>query len=169
MPAVTALIFKLRAMVARWFLFKSKIPIWVNFGGPYIGICWYISWPFAIFTAIWYMCVIWWLIVWEFGIFSVNLYVVPRKNIWDILRSFSTFLSVLVSCTKKNPCCEHRCRIIWKWESFSGCVVQWSALPPQEQDIVGSNPSRVWGVRNLYYCNPVVFFIWGKINDKVFL
>jgi hypothetical protein len=24
---------------ARWFLFKPKIPIWVNFGGPEIGKC----------------------------------------------------------------------------------------------------------------------------------
>jgi hypothetical protein len=27
------------ARVARWFLFKTKIPIWVNFGGPKIGKC----------------------------------------------------------------------------------------------------------------------------------
>jgi hypothetical protein len=26
--------------VARWFLFKPKIPILDNFGGPYIGKCW---------------------------------------------------------------------------------------------------------------------------------
>jgi hypothetical protein len=28
--------------VARWFVFKPKIPIWVNFGGPCNGKCWYI-------------------------------------------------------------------------------------------------------------------------------
>jgi hypothetical protein len=28
--------------VARWFVFKPKIPIWVNFGGPLNGKCWYI-------------------------------------------------------------------------------------------------------------------------------
>jgi hypothetical protein len=28
-----------RTRVARWFIFKPKIPIWVNFGGPYIGKC----------------------------------------------------------------------------------------------------------------------------------
>jgi hypothetical protein len=27
--------------VARWFIFKPKIPIWVNFGGPWNGKCWY--------------------------------------------------------------------------------------------------------------------------------
>jgi hypothetical protein len=25
--------------VARWFIFKPKIEIWVHFGGPYIGKC----------------------------------------------------------------------------------------------------------------------------------
>jgi hypothetical protein len=28
--------------VARWFVFKPKIPIWVNFGGPLNGKCWHI-------------------------------------------------------------------------------------------------------------------------------
>jgi hypothetical protein len=35
--------------VARWFVFKPKIPIWVNFGGPWNGKCFYILWPFGIF------------------------------------------------------------------------------------------------------------------------
>jgi hypothetical protein len=39
----------LSSRVARWFIFKPKIPIWVNFGGPYIGKCLYILWPFGIF------------------------------------------------------------------------------------------------------------------------
>jgi hypothetical protein len=34
---------------ARWFVFQPKIPIWVNFGGPLIGKCLYILWPFGIF------------------------------------------------------------------------------------------------------------------------
>jgi thiol-disulfide isomerase/thioredoxin len=32
--------------VARWFILKPKVPIWVNFGGPWIGKCKYILWPF---------------------------------------------------------------------------------------------------------------------------
>jgi hypothetical protein len=28
--------------------FKPNIPIWVNFGGPWNGKCWYILWPFGI-------------------------------------------------------------------------------------------------------------------------
>jgi hypothetical protein len=30
-----------RNRVARWFVFKSKIPMWVNLGCPYIGKCLY--------------------------------------------------------------------------------------------------------------------------------
>jgi hypothetical protein len=32
----------LMTRVARWFIFKPNIPIWVNFGGPWNGKCWYI-------------------------------------------------------------------------------------------------------------------------------
>jgi hypothetical protein len=49
-------------MVARWFLLKPRIPIWVNFGGPQIGKCLYKLWPFGIFyrhmgyfMTIWYI------------------------------------------------------------------------------------------------------------------
>jgi hypothetical protein len=37
--------------VARWFIFKPKIPIWVNFGGPWNGKCWYILGPYGIFYS----------------------------------------------------------------------------------------------------------------------
>jgi hypothetical protein len=33
--------------VARWLIFKPKIPIWVNFGGSCIRRCWHILWPFG--------------------------------------------------------------------------------------------------------------------------
>jgi hypothetical protein len=39
--------------IARWFFFKPKIPIWVNFGGLQIGKCLYILWPFETFFEIW--------------------------------------------------------------------------------------------------------------------
>jgi hypothetical protein len=35
--------------VARWYILKPQIPLWVNFGGPWNGKCWYILWPFGIF------------------------------------------------------------------------------------------------------------------------
>jgi hypothetical protein len=55
--------------VARWYIFKPKIPIWVYLGGPWNGKCWYflVIWnilqPFVIsyghlvhFVVIWYIC-----------------------------------------------------------------------------------------------------------------
>jgi hypothetical protein len=48
--------------VARWFIFKPKIPFWVNFGGSCNWRCWYILYTFgpfpghlAYFIAIWYI------------------------------------------------------------------------------------------------------------------
>jgi hypothetical protein len=35
--------------VARWYIFKPKIPIWVNFGGPWNRKDLYILWPFGIY------------------------------------------------------------------------------------------------------------------------
>jgi hypothetical protein len=32
----------LLSRVARWFIFKPKIPVWVHFGGPWVGKCCYI-------------------------------------------------------------------------------------------------------------------------------
>jgi hypothetical protein len=49
--------------VARCFLFKPKIPIWVNFGGPLIGKCCYIL---QYLTGIWD-------ILWPLGTFCVQL------------------------------------------------------------------------------------------------
>jgi hypothetical protein len=66
--------------VARWFLFKPKIPIWVNFGEVWNGKCLYILWPFGIFYR-------------HLGYFM---------TIWYILCSFGTFFPVLVSCTDEN-------------------------------------------------------------------
>jgi hypothetical protein len=34
--------FALRFRVARWYIFKPKMPIWINFGGPGNGRCWYV-------------------------------------------------------------------------------------------------------------------------------
>jgi hypothetical protein len=67
--------------VARWCIFKPKIPIWVNFGGPWNGKVWYSLWQFEIYiTAIWY-------ILWPFG------------NLAAIWCNFPLFW---VHCVKKN-------------------------------------------------------------------
>jgi hypothetical protein len=61
---------RLHFRVARWYLFKPKIPIWVTFGRSCNGSCWYILWSFGRFTVysvyfmvIYYFCA-------HFGIFS---------------------------------------------------------------------------------------------------
>jgi hypothetical protein len=55
--------------VARWFIFKPKIPIWVIFGGPWTGKCLYILWLFGIFyghlgyvMTIGYIVFIWYIL-----------------------------------------------------------------------------------------------------------
>jgi hypothetical protein len=63
-----------RSRVARWYIFKPKIPIWVFIGGPWNGKCLYI--------------------LQSFGRHSLC--------IWYILCSFGIFFPVLVCCTKKN-------------------------------------------------------------------
>jgi hypothetical protein len=54
--------------VARWFIFKPKIPICAYFVGPWY---WYFYNHSEYFTAIW-------KIVWQFGIFCGNLYIFSR-------------------------------------------------------------------------------------------
>jgi hypothetical protein len=67
----------LHTRVARWFVFKPKIPIWVNFAGRYID--WkngYILWPFGIFYGhLVYFMTIWYILIWYiFACFG------PRKS-----------------------------------------------------------------------------------------
>jgi hypothetical protein len=57
--------------VARWFLFKPKIPITVDFGGYSNGRCWYILCPFGQFPAILHT-------LWPFGIFPKFWYIFTR-------------------------------------------------------------------------------------------
>jgi hypothetical protein len=47
--------------VARWYIFKPKILIWVNLGWSCNRRCWNIFWPFGRFYGLWY-------ILWPFGI-----------------------------------------------------------------------------------------------------
>jgi hypothetical protein len=67
--------------VARWYIFKPKIQIWVNFGMPLNGKCWYLLWPFGLF----YGPYIGRYILWPYGnfiYFSSLWYIVSRK-IWQ--------------------------------------------------------------------------------------
>jgi hypothetical protein len=66
--------------VARWFIFKSKIQLWVIFGGPWNGKCccsfmtvWHKFGHLLSFLAVWYS-------LWSFGIFFQFWYVWTKKN-----------------------------------------------------------------------------------------
>jgi hypothetical protein len=87
--------------VARWFVFKPKIPIWVNFGGPQIGKCLYIKWPLGVFFG-------------DLGYFMTICYV---------LYSFGTFFPVWVSCTKKNLATLFTIAHIWMTQQNGNFVV----------------------------------------------
>jgi hypothetical protein len=70
--------------VARWFVFKPKIQIWVNFGGPCNERCWLILWPFDLFYCHFVYLMVISYILWIFGyIFPILLYIVPGK-IWQL-------------------------------------------------------------------------------------
>jgi hypothetical protein len=83
----TTIVTGLQRRVARWHIFKPKIPILVNFGGYCNGSCWFD------FMAIWST-------VGSFGIFYGHL--VYFMSIWYILWSFGTFCGNLVNFPKKN-------------------------------------------------------------------
>jgi hypothetical protein len=64
----------LSSRVARWHIFKPKIPIWVNFGGSSNGRGWYILWPYfrpfglfcghlVHFMVIWYIFLFWYVVL----------------------------------------------------------------------------------------------------------
>jgi hypothetical protein len=59
--------------VARWFIFKPKIPLWVKFGGPWNGKCCSILLPLGIFFGHLVLFLAVWYSLWSFGIFLVCL------------------------------------------------------------------------------------------------
>jgi hypothetical protein len=69
-------------MVARWFVFNPKIPIWEKFSGPQVGKCWYILWPFGIFYGYLGYSMTIRQILCSFGTFFQFWYHAPRK-IWQ--------------------------------------------------------------------------------------
>jgi hypothetical protein len=62
--------------VARWYVFRPKIPVWVNLGRSCNRRCWYCLWPICLF----YGHLVY--ILWSFGIFFPFWFVLPRK-IWQ--------------------------------------------------------------------------------------
>jgi hypothetical protein len=73
---------------ARWYIFLPKIPIWLNFGVPWNGKCWYID-ANDICTYVWYilrpLVILYFHLVyihtlWSFGIIILFWYAIARKS-----------------------------------------------------------------------------------------
>jgi hypothetical protein len=69
-------------------ILRPKIPIWVYFGGPWNGKCWYILWPFGIIYdhLVNYMAV--WYCMWSFGILFPFWYAWTMKNLATLPGAF---------------------------------------------------------------------------------
>jgi hypothetical protein len=90
-----------QSRVARWHIFKPKIPIWVNFGWSCNGWCWHVLAHFVYFIAIWY-------ILWALGKFYGSLVyfppfwsIIPRK-IWHRWPKGTTYWHAAVDISGKG-------------------------------------------------------------------
>jgi hypothetical protein len=72
-----------RVRVARWYIFKPKIPLWVNFKGLVKGDVGMFRDHFgALYGQLVYFChVVYILHIWSFGIFSLVLVCCTKKNL----------------------------------------------------------------------------------------
>jgi hypothetical protein len=67
--------------VARWYIFKQKIPIWVHYEGSCNVRCWYIFMTFCILLGHFVYFMTFWYIVWSLGIFFPVLVCCTKKNL----------------------------------------------------------------------------------------
>jgi hypothetical protein len=88
--------FNNRAGVARWFIFKPKIQIWVYFVGSFDGRGWCILWPFSQFSG----RLVYFPLLLHFYPFW---YVVARK-IWQPGISGSALLEIETRLPKRRLC-----------------------------------------------------------------
>jgi hypothetical protein len=82
--------------VVRWFVFKPKIPTWVNFGGSCNRKC-YIFWPFGLFYGHWKYFTAFGIFCGHVVYFSPFWFVVPRQILF--VRVYMHALSLNFSCT----------------------------------------------------------------------
>jgi hypothetical protein len=74
--------------------FKTKIPIWVYFGGPWNGKCWYILRPFGIIYDH-SVYVIYWYSLWSFGIFFLVLVCLDQEKSGNPGQKLSTGMLIM--------------------------------------------------------------------------
>jgi hypothetical protein len=83
--------------VARWFICILKIQIWVYFGGPLNGKCWYILWPSGNFNSYFVYFVIIWYISSRFG--KLN----QMKNLATLCLQSIGIFSRFILCSLEVP------------------------------------------------------------------
>jgi hypothetical protein len=104
--------------VARWYIFKPKLPIWVHFGGPLNRKCWHILWTFGLYYGHFVYFIAVWHTLWSLDIcistcFAM-LYQVKSGKYFLIKKPFSS-----LSCSFKEPIRIHIHGILQKCCSLS--------------------------------------------------
>jgi hypothetical protein len=132
-------------------IFRPKIPIWANFGGPWNGKGWYIMYmtiwnilqPFQIYydhfkyiTTIWYN-------LWHFGNLEAIWYIFPRFGIMCPEKSGNLDSEWLLASTKWNSNFIRDISSLINIELFYHVRCTVGTHPPQELEDPGSNPARI--------------------------
>jgi hypothetical protein len=99
----------LAARVARWFIFRPKIPILSHFCRPRNGKCGSILWTFGTFKSSWYILWQFWYIFSHFGKFELEKSGNPGL-VWTLL---FLWRKKTISTTKSAP---HSCSWIFSFE-----------------------------------------------------
>jgi hypothetical protein len=103
--------------VARWYIFKPKIPNWVNFKGSCDGKFWYFKWPFGRFYSYLIYFEANWYILWSFGIFFPVLVFLDRAKsgnpVVDLAAVIYPQIWQIPTFTKCCPQNGHR-SVLWK-------------------------------------------------------
>jgi hypothetical protein len=151
----------LQTRLARWYIFRPKIEIWINLGGSCNRRCWYILLTFGIFYGhLKYFMDIWYSLC-EFGIWC--WYIVPRK-IWQPCSRYDC--RIIHSRLIYEPTIKiNVCRLLKHFNFQQGC--QMPFFKPKIQTWVnfgGSCNGSWWYVYIMYICYTLwtfgIYILW---------
>jgi hypothetical protein len=111
-----------RSRVARLYIFKPKIPIWVFFGGLWESQCWYTLWPFGIFNNCLVCFVAIRYIFWSFGEFYPSFRMLYQDKSGNPDYHSPLFAGTIVTnLIITTVTCQHRQPLVvgWFWNSRS--------------------------------------------------
>jgi hypothetical protein len=95
--------------VARWYIFKPKPPIWVNFGRSCDWECWYFLWPFCLFYGqmvyvyVFYGHFVHFVVIW----YSFPVLLCYTEKPWQPCLLTWPYVDKPVSCFYSRPFKEH--------------------------------------------------------------